>query len=75
MKKKLSPRATEKDAHSADFESPPSTPRWVKVSGIIAIVLILLFVIMKLTGIGGDHGPGRHIPGVKPAEQIEQDAG
>lgn len=55
-------------------DRPPSTPRWVKVSGIIAIVLILLFVIMKLTSIGGNHGPGRHIPGVEPAEQIEQKA-
>jgi len=42
-------------------DRPPSTPRWVKVSGIIVIVLILLFIIMKLTGIGGEHGPGRHM--------------
>ncbi|HLM22692.1 MAG TPA: hypothetical protein VK390_14355 [Propionibacteriaceae bacterium] len=34
----------------------PGTPRWVKVFGIIAIVVILLVVIMLLTG----HGPGRH---------------
>jgi hypothetical protein len=45
----------------ADHESPPSTPRWVKVFLIIAIVLALLFVIMHLTGIGGEHGPGRHM--------------
>lgn len=45
----------------SDRESPPSTPRWVKIFGIIAIVLVLLFVIIQLTGIGGDHGPGRHI--------------
>jgi hypothetical protein len=35
------------------------TPRWVKVFGIIAIVLVLLFVILLLTG--RDHGPGRHL--------------
>jgi hypothetical protein len=36
--------------------SPPSTPRWVKVSGIIGIVLILLFVILHLAGLGlGGH--------------------
>lgn len=52
-------------------DQPPSTPRWVKVSGIIAIVLILLFVIINLTGIGGNHGPSRHMPGAK---QIEQEA-
>ena len=42
----------------------PSTPRWVKVGGTIVIALILLFVILQLTGVAGDHGPGRHaIPG------------
>ena len=40
-----------------------STPRWVKVFGVIALVLVLLVGIMLLTGGGsGDHGPGRHIP-------------
>lgn len=42
-------------------DRPPSTPRWVKVSGIIVITLVLLFFILKLTGIGGNHGPGRHM--------------
>ena len=45
-----------------DRGSPPSTPRWVKVFVIIALVLVLLVVIMMFTGVGGDHGPGRHIP-------------
>jgi hypothetical protein len=39
-----------------------STPRWVKVFGIIVIVLVLLVVIIIFTGVGGEHGPGRHIP-------------
>ena len=34
-------------------------PRWVKVFGIIALVLILLVGILLLTG-GGNHGPDRH---------------
>ena len=38
------------------------TPRWVKLFGIIALVLILLFAIMMLTGRGGGHGPGNHAP-------------
>ena len=55
------PRDAEKDTHMTG--SPPgagstNTPRWVKVFGIIAIVLVLLIVIMMLTG----HDPGRHIP-------------
>ena len=45
-----------------DRGSDTSTPRWVKVFGIIALVLVLLVVIMMFTGVGGDHGPGRHIP-------------
>jgi hypothetical protein len=39
------------------------TPRWVKVAGIIALVLVLVFVVLKLTGVGGSHGPGRHATG------------
>lgn len=39
-----------------------STPRWVKVFGIIAIVLVVLFVIVQLTG---EHGPGRHMPSIE----------
>ena len=38
--------------------STTSTPRWVYVSGIIVIVLVLLFVILHLTGGGfGGHTP------------------
>jgi hypothetical protein len=39
--------------------SPPPTPRWVKVLGIIVLLLVLLFVILHLTGHGvGGHGGG-----------------
>lgn len=38
----------------------PGAPRWVKISGTIAIVLALLFVVLQLTGVIGRHGPGRH---------------
>ena len=41
-----------------DSEDNVGTPRWVKVFGIIAVVLILLFVILHLGGRGlGNHGP------------------
>jgi hypothetical protein len=33
-------------------------PRWVKVSGIITLALIVLLLIALLAG--GNHGPGRH---------------
>jgi hypothetical protein len=43
----------------ADPPPYPGTPRWVKVSGIVALVLVLLFVIMLITD-PGRHGPDRH---------------
>jgi hypothetical protein len=45
-----------------DRELPPTTPRWVKVFGIITLVIILLIVIALATGLGGPHGPDRHAP-------------
>jgi len=38
-------------------EASSGTPRWVKVFGIIGVVLVLLIVVMLLTG----HGPGQHM--------------
>jgi hypothetical protein len=46
-----------------DSGAPPRMPRWVKVPGIIVAVLVLVFLVLKLFGIGGEHGPGRHIGG------------
>ena len=40
---------------------PPPRPRWVKISLMIVLGLLLLFAVLKLTGAGGQHGPGRHI--------------
>jgi uncharacterized cupredoxin-like copper-binding protein len=60
------------DTHMADlppYRDPsddtgvgPGIPRWVKVFGIIVIVLVLLGGIIVLTGVGGEHGPSRHTP-------------
>jgi hypothetical protein len=33
----------------------------VKVFGITLLILVLLMTIMMLTGVGGQHGPGRHL--------------
>jgi len=48
----------------ADLDRYPGTPRWVKVFGIFALVLVLLFIILHLTGHGlGDHRPSSdHAP-------------
>ncbi|WP_292178140.1 hypothetical protein [Mesorhizobium sp.] len=45
----------------ADPPDYPGTPRWVKVSGIIVIALVLVIAAL-FTGVGGPHGPGRHLP-------------
>lgn len=50
----------------ADLPPYPGLPRWVKVSGIIIIVLVLLVVIIMVTGVGGQHGPARHLPSGAP---------
>ncbi len=69
MKKSVLRGATEAGTHMAapssnsstrvspDRKSPPSTPRWVKVSVIIFIVLVLLFLMIEFTG----HGFGGHM--------------
>jgi hypothetical protein len=60
------------DTHMADLP-PYKTPRWVKILGIIALVLVLTVGIIMVTGIGGEHGPGRHVPGANtwPSSQQE----
>jgi len=55
--------AASDDAHKGDGESPPGAPRWVKAFGIAVLVLVLLAVIIMKMGIGGEHGPGRHLGG------------
>lgn len=45
-----------------DRGSTTGTPRWVKVLGIVGLVVVLLVVVMMFTGGGDDHGPGRHTP-------------
>ena len=50
------PPSTGGTCKKADRNAPPSIPRWVKISAIIMLVLVLLFVVLHLTGHGfGDH--------------------
>jgi hypothetical protein len=49
-------------------DSPPGTPRWVKVFAIIAVVVVLLVVILLLAG--GNHGPSRHVLSGKNAVHV-----
>ena len=48
-------------------ETPPRMPRWVKIPGIVVGVLILVFLLLHLTGVAGQHGPGRHFSGLGPS--------
>ena len=43
------------------------TPRWVKVAGVIALVILVMLLVALLSG--GKHGPGRHLgdTGTRPA--------
>jgi hypothetical protein len=41
-----------------DAQRRPPTPVWVKVIGIVGLVIVLVIVIGLLTGV--NHGPGMH---------------
>ena len=45
----------------ADPSPYPGVPRWVKVLGIIAIALVVFVLSVLVAGVGGPHGPGRHL--------------
>ena len=63
------------DRSRADGDAPPGVPRWVKLSGIAVLTLILLVVVFKLTGVlDRGHGPGRHGPGQHSSSDVPRAA-
>lgn len=56
-----------------DRESTTATPRWVKVFGIIALVVVLLFIILRFTRGPGGHTPSRHFGGQAPPSGVPED--
>jgi hypothetical protein len=50
----------------ADSPPYPGTPRWVRVFGIIALVVIMLFIFLMFTRGPGGHGPDRHVRSTDP---------
>ena len=56
------PGARDDTGMAPDRASPPSTPRWVKMFGITAVVLVLLFAGLHLTGNIPSHMPGSSGP-------------
>jgi hypothetical protein len=53
---------TEDAGAAPDRAAPPGIPRWLKVSGIVVIVLIVIAVGVSLI-FGMEHGPGQFGPG------------
>jgi hypothetical protein len=60
-----------KPEHESTLSTPPGMPRWVKMLGIITLILILLVGIMLLTG---EHGPGRHAPSADASRETPRSA-
>jgi hypothetical protein len=61
----MADRSADRDVGGGpERDAGAGTPRWVKVFGIIALVVVVLFLILVVTGGPGRHGPGRHIGGV-----------
>lgn len=60
-------RDTDEDSGAESSRgSTTGAPRWVKATGVIAVVLVVVVGVMLLTG-GGSHGPGRHTGGQPPS--------
>lgn len=38
---------------------PPGMPRWVKIFGLI-VLLVIAVLILVMVLVGGEHGPGLH---------------
>jgi hypothetical protein len=45
----------------AEIPPYPGAPRWVKIFAAVAFVLFLAGVALLITGLGGPHGPDRHM--------------
>lgn len=56
----MSGQASTPDEVDRQGRRPPRRPRWVTVTIIVIGLLILLFLLLQLTGVAGQHGPGRH---------------
>jgi hypothetical protein len=53
------PSSDRDDGVGPNRESSIGTPRWVKVLGVIALIVVVLFVVLLVTG-GRHRGPSRH---------------
>jgi hypothetical protein len=42
-------------------DNPTAMPRWVKMFAIATAVIAVVLLVAVITGVGGPHGPGRHL--------------
>lgn len=54
-----SPDSASNTGVGSDRGSAASTPHWVKILGILAVILVLAFVVLHITG-NSPFGPGGH---------------
>jgi len=54
-----------------DSSDYPGTPRWVKVAGIIVLVLVAIFSVVHISG----NGIGNHMPSGAPHGQSQPGEG
>jgi hypothetical protein len=55
----MSDSSFDRDPDVGGEPGPTGTPRWVKVFGVVALVLVLIVIVGLVTG---GHGPSRHMP-------------
>ena len=67
-----SPDASPRGSVSEDGDAHPGMPRWVEAAIAVVLVLVVVLVIGRLTGV--EHGPGLHGgDGQTPASQVSED--
>ena len=72
MAEPTTPDTSEETGRELDHAPATGMPRWVKVSLIVVGVLIAVFLLLKVAGVGGQHGPGRHFGGQTPSSNVTE---
>jgi hypothetical protein len=66
-------RSAQTGGPRAPAPSYPGMPTWLKVGGIVTLILILLVVAIMFIA-GGTHGPSRHVPSSSGSSSTPQAA-